>query len=86
MTSIRLRSYIILLIIFIIFLLGISMSILWGAYKLSPLNDKISNEHLKLLETQFNLNDRDKVFPLFELVRVGQGNFFESSINIIKRK
>ena len=78
MTSIRLRSYIILLIIFIIFLLGISMSILWGAYKLSPLNDKISNEHLKLLETQFNLNDRDKVLPLFELVRVGQGNFFES--------
>ena len=80
MRSIKFRTFIILALIFVIFGLGITISILWGAYKLSPLNQEISNEQLILLEKQFNLNDRSKIESLLEVSSI-DSKIFEQEIN-----
>ena len=80
MRSIKFRTFIILALIFVIFGLGITISILWGTYKLSPLNREISNEQLILLEKQFNLNDRSKIETLLEVSSI-DSKIFKQEIN-----
>ena len=82
MRSIKFRTFIILALIFVIFGLGITISILWGTYKLSPLNRDISNEQLILLEKQFNLNDRSKIESLLEVSSIDSKIFKSHSLKI----